>query len=59
VTSSDCAGFGLLGMRNRAARISAALSVTSTPGAGTQVTVTAPLRPRFNLLAWPKTLLLK
>jgi len=39
--------FGLRGMRERAARIGATLSVTSAPGAGTAITVTVPGRVIF------------
>jgi len=39
--------FGLPGMRERASRIGATLSVTSTPGAGTAVVVTVPGRAIF------------
>ena len=39
--------FGLPGMRERASRIGASLSVTSTPGAGTAVIVTVPGRAIF------------
>ncbi len=37
--------FGLLGIRERAAQISARLQVTSRPGRGTSLTVTIPLPP--------------
>jgi signal transduction histidine kinase len=40
--------FGLPGMRERASRIGASLSVTSTPGAGTAVVVTVPGRAIFH-----------
>ena len=40
--------FGLRGMRERAARIGATLSVTSAPGAGTAVAVTVPGRAIFS-----------
>jgi signal transduction histidine kinase len=36
-------GFGLRGMRRRAAAVSAKLDIVSSPGAGTQVTVICPL----------------
>jgi Histidine kinase-, DNA gyrase B-, and HSP90-like ATPase len=39
--------FGLPGMRERASRIGARLSVTSTPGAGTAIVVTVPGRAIF------------
>jgi signal transduction histidine kinase len=56
VTDGDCAGFGLVGMRNRAKSISATLVVRSAPGSGTQVEVRAPLNARFHIVAWPKLL---
>ncbi|HWH70738.1 MAG TPA: sensor histidine kinase, partial [Candidatus Sulfotelmatobacter sp.] len=41
---SGAAGhFGLLGMRERAEKIGGTLSVTSVPGAGTEISLTAPL----------------
>ena len=40
--------FGLSGMRERASRIGATLSVTSTPGAGTAIVVTVPGRAIFS-----------
>jgi signal transduction histidine kinase/streptogramin lyase len=43
--------FGLSGMRERAARIGATLSVTSTPRAGTAVVVTVPGRAIFRKAA--------
>jgi signal transduction histidine kinase len=39
--------FGLPGMRERASRIGATLSMTSTPGTGTAVVVTVPGRAIF------------
>jgi signal transduction histidine kinase len=45
VKSGDLLGFGLRGMRKRAAVISGRLDITSRPGQGTCVTVTAPLPP--------------
>ncbi|HEV7650264.1 MAG TPA: sensor histidine kinase [Actinophytocola sp.] len=38
------AGFGLLGMRERAALLGGAVDVSSEPGAGTRVAVTVPVR---------------
>jgi signal transduction histidine kinase len=46
-------GFGVQGMRKRAASISAKLEIFSAEGSGTQVVVTAPLAPRVTLLRWP------
>jgi signal transduction histidine kinase len=37
--------FGLLGMRERAAKIKARLNVSSLPGAGCTITVTLPAEP--------------
>jgi signal transduction histidine kinase len=45
VKSGDLLGFGLRGMRKRAAAISGRLDITSQPGQGTSVVVTAPLPP--------------
>jgi len=45
VKSGDLLGFGLRGMRKRAAVISGRLDITSRPGQGTCVIVTAPLPP--------------
>jgi signal transduction histidine kinase len=47
-------GFGLRGMRKRAAAVSAILEIDSEPGAGTQVEVIAPLPPSLGLLATMK-----
>ena len=44
-TVSDETGFGLLGMRERAARLGGTLSVESQPGEGTRVQVHIPLPP--------------
>lgn len=41
-TSADHAGFGLLGMRERAALLGGVVDVSSEPGAGTRVAVTIP-----------------
>ncbi|WP_158823975.1 histidine kinase [Granulicella sp. S156] len=49
-------GFGLQGMRKRAADISAALQILSTPGHGTRVEVTAPLPRHITILSWPQVL---
>jgi signal transduction histidine kinase len=46
-------GFGVQGMRKRAASISAKLEIFSTAGIGTQVIISAPLAPRSTLLRWP------
>ena len=44
-------GFGLQGMRRRAATISATLQILSTPGHGTRIEITASLPPRINVLS--------
>jgi signal transduction histidine kinase len=49
-------GFGVKGMRRRAATISAALEIVSVPGTGTRVTVVAPLPPRRTFQHWTATL---
>jgi signal transduction histidine kinase len=46
-------GFGVQGMRKRAASISAKLEIFSAAGSGTQVIITAPLAPRLTLFRWP------
>jgi signal transduction histidine kinase len=52
----DLRGFGVRGMRKRAAGISAALQILSSPGEGTAVRVAAPLPPRLTFFSWPKHL---
>jgi signal transduction histidine kinase len=54
VAENHHTGFGLLGMRKRAESISAALSVRSTPGAGTRVEVKAAVGSRLLLGYWPR-----
>jgi len=49
VKSGDLLGFGLRGMRKRAAAINAKLEIFSQPGEGTRVEVAAPLPPSMNL----------
>jgi signal transduction histidine kinase len=49
-------GFGVQGMRKRAASISATLEMFSAPGGGTQVVIAVPLAPRLTLLRWPSQL---
>lgn len=48
--------FGIRGMRRRAQSISATFHIDSRPGAGTRVSVDAPLPPRVPLAAWPRIL---
>ncbi len=50
---AEAQGFGVQGMRKRAASISATLEIFSSPGSGTQVVIAAPLTPRLTLLRWP------
>jgi Histidine kinase len=52
----DLRGFGVQGMRKRAASIFASLQILSQPGQGTVVQVAAPLPPRITLISWPKFL---
>jgi signal transduction histidine kinase len=54
VKSGDLLGFGLRGMRTRAAGISAKLEILSQPGEGTRVEVTAPLPPDLSLVSFFK-----
>lgn len=52
VQTGDSRGFGVRGMRKRAASISATLQILSSPGQGTQIKIVAPLPPRITLLSW-------
>jgi signal transduction histidine kinase len=54
--NAEAQGFGVQGMRKRAASIAATLKITSAEGSGTQVVITAPLAPRLTLLRWPSQL---
>ncbi len=45
-------GFGVRGMRKRAAAVSAAFEISSAPGQGTRVLVTAPIPVRRTLNTW-------
>jgi signal transduction histidine kinase len=49
----DLRGFGVRGMRKRAASISATLKMFSAPGQGTRIQVAAPLPPPVTLMSWP------
>jgi signal transduction histidine kinase len=51
--SENLRGFGLRGMRKRAASIFAVLRIESTLGQGTRVQITVPLPPRITILSWP------
>jgi hypothetical protein len=50
--SSENKGFGVKGMRRRAAAISAVLEIETAPAAGTRVIVSVPLPPRLTLNTW-------
>lgn len=52
----DLHGFGVRGMRKRAASISATLQILSTPGEGTLVRTEAPLPTRITFFTWPRVL---
>jgi signal transduction histidine kinase len=52
----DLRGFGVRGMRKRAASISARLEIFSTPGQGTHIQVAALLPPPITLISWPGVL---
>lgn len=52
--AAGSSGFGIRGMRRRAQSVSAAFRIDSRPGAGTRVTVEAPLPPRVTPAAWPR-----
>jgi signal transduction histidine kinase len=54
--SGNLRGFGLRGMRKRAAAIHAELEILSTPGLGTHVRITASLPPRITIFSWPQFL---
>jgi signal transduction histidine kinase len=54
--SENLRGFGLQGIRKRAASISATLRIASVLDQGTEVQITAPLPPRITVLSWPKLL---
>ena len=56
VVKEDLGGFGVLGMRKRAASIGARLEITSQAGGGTEVSVVAPLPPNITMLGWPRLL---
>ncbi len=48
LAAADAAGFGLLGMRERAARLGGTLTVESQPGEGTRVQAHIPIQPAAN-----------
>jgi len=53
ISGREARGFGLRGMRKRAAAISVHFEIVSAPGSGTRILVTAPLPPRPTLNTWP------
>lgn len=53
----DLHGFGVPGMRKRAAGISAHLEMNSAPGQGTRILVVVPLPPPITLTSWPGVLM--
>ena len=54
VQTGDLRGFGVGGMRKRAASIAATIQIWSAPGQGTRVQTSAPLPARTSPLAWPR-----
>lgn len=50
--SGELHGFGVSGMRKRAASIAARLEINSAPGRGTRIQVVTPLPPPITLLSW-------
>jgi signal transduction histidine kinase len=54
--SGSLSGFGVRGMRKRAASISARFEIVSAPQKGTQVRVDAILPPRITFISWPQFL---
>lgn len=54
IKSGNLLGFGLRGIRRRAADISAQLEIESEPGRGTRIVVVAPLKPIRRWLTWLK-----
>jgi signal transduction histidine kinase len=56
VQCRDLSGFGVRGMRKRAASISATIQIVSSEQGGTLVQTTAPLPARITFASWPKLL---
>jgi signal transduction histidine kinase len=54
VSGGEMHGFGVPGMRSRAAKISARFEMTSAPNQGTRIQVTAPLPPPISWTSWPR-----
>lgn len=57
ISGMEMHGFGVPGMRKRAARIAAQFEMLGTPGQGTSIYVTAPIPPPVTWTSWPKILL--
>lgn len=53
ISGRETRGFGLRGMRKRAAAVSAHFEIASALGSGTRILVTAPLPPRPTFNTWP------
>ena len=51
-SSTELGGFGIRGMRKRAASMSASLEISSRPGNGTRVCVRAPVPARLGWRSW-------
>jgi signal transduction histidine kinase len=56
IQGMDLSGFGVRGMRKRAASISATIQIVSSQQGGTLVQTTAPLPARITFASWPKLL---
>lgn len=56
IPNGNLPGFGIRGMRKRAAGISAKFEIAGAPGTGTQVRVDVSLPPRITFLSWPQFL---
>jgi signal transduction histidine kinase len=56
VESGDLLGFGLRGMRKRAAAVGAAFEVVSTPGSGTRIAVVVPPSSAFKLSGFRRSM---
>jgi signal transduction histidine kinase len=54
--SGNLRGFGLRGMRRRAATIPADLQIVTNPGHGTRIQITATLPPPTTIFSWPRFL---
>lgn len=56
VHNGSLSGFGVRGMRKRAASISAKFEIVSAPSSGTQIRIDATLPPRITLISWSQLL---